>query len=184
MAFIIDAKGNTQQLTIDFGIYGEAKDANLSVEQYINQKYGSDHDATYGSPFRQVLASEGLLVTPGNKANKFGLRSPTLASIMDGTSGGKSAAANVEKKTDPYGNQSRTLFPIAVVAAIEDAVQPDRTTDDVVFRQMSALTLPISGDTFAQPVLNYNNVGGANTCLLYTSPSPRDRTRSRMPSSA
>ena len=28
------------------------------------------------------------------------------------------------------------------------------------------------------------NQGGANTCLLYTSPSPRDRTRSRMPSSA
>ena len=25
---------------------------------------------------------------------------------------------------------------------------------------------------------------GANACLLYTSPSPRDRTRSRMPSSA
>ena len=25
---------------------------------------------------------------------------------------------------------------------------------------------------------------GANSCLLYTSPSPRDRTRSRMPSSA
>ena len=25
---------------------------------------------------------------------------------------------------------------------------------------------------------------GACTCLLYTSPSPRDRTRSRMPSSA
>ena len=25
---------------------------------------------------------------------------------------------------------------------------------------------------------------GASTCLLYTSPSPRDRTRSRMPSSA
>ena len=27
-------------------------------------------------------------------------------------------------------------------------------------------------------------LGGGNTCLLYTSPSPRDRTRSRMPSSA
>ena len=27
-------------------------------------------------------------------------------------------------------------------------------------------------------------VGDFNTCLLYTSPSPRDRTRSRMPSSA
>ena len=27
-------------------------------------------------------------------------------------------------------------------------------------------------------------LGLSNTCLLYTSPSPRDRTRSRMPSSA
>ena len=26
--------------------------------------------------------------------------------------------------------------------------------------------------------------GHINSCLLYTSPSPRDRTRSRMPSSA
>ena len=29
-----------------------------------------------------------------------------------------------------------------------------------------------------------NVVAKAKTCLLYTSPSPRDRTRSRMPSSA
>ena len=28
------------------------------------------------------------------------------------------------------------------------------------------------------------NLAGVTTCLLYTSPSPRDRTRSRMPSSA
>ena len=33
------------------------------------------------------------------------------------------------------------------------------------------------GDYVATPA-------GAKTCLLYTSPSPRDRTRSRMPSSA
>ena len=32
----------------------------------------------------------------------------------------------------------------------------------------------------------FDNVGGLKpkACLLYTSPSPRDRTRSRMPSSA
>ena len=29
-----------------------------------------------------------------------------------------------------------------------------------------------------------NYQSGLDTCLLYTSPSPRDRTRSRMPSSA
>ena len=35
--------------------------------------------------------------------------------------------------------------------------------------------------------LDYGRGGGnyiINSCLLYTSPSPRDRTRSRMPSSA
>ena len=31
---------------------------------------------------------------------------------------------------------------------------------------------------------NQPNTAQSNTCLLYTSPSPRDRTRSRMPSSA
>ena len=30
----------------------------------------------------------------------------------------------------------------------------------------------------------YTDPTTSNTCLLYTSPSPRDRTRSRMPSSA
>ena len=32
--------------------------------------------------------------------------------------------------------------------------------------------------------LGIETVGGLMDCLLYTSPSPRDRTRSRMPSSA
>ena len=30
----------------------------------------------------------------------------------------------------------------------------------------------------------FGNIGNTKVCLLYTSPSPRDRTRSRMPSSA
>ena len=44
----------------------------------------------------------------------------------------------------------------------------------------------ISGP-YASIVYKYGNVGFADeskNCLLYTSPSPRDRTRSRMPSSA
>ena len=32
--------------------------------------------------------------------------------------------------------------------------------------------------------LGHEVLGMDNNCLLYTSPSPRDRTRSRMPSSA
>ena len=40
------------------------------------------------------------------------------------------------------------------------------------------------GLTYQKPFWQANHSSGTITCLLYTSPSPRDRTRSRMPSSA
>ena len=43
------------------------------------------------------------------------------------------------------------------------------------------LIISIGGDGTA---LKAMKLGWTNSCLLYTSPSPRDRTRSRMPSSA
>ena len=45
--------------------------------------------------------------------------------------------------------------------------------------QTQAINLATSGVGAYQPFLT-----PPQTCLLYTSPSPRDRTRSRMPSSA
>ena len=39
-------------------------------------------------------------------------------------------------------------------------------------------------DVDGQPQIEVKATAGNNNCLLYTSPSPRDRTRSRMPSSA
>ena len=54
--------------------------------------------------------------------------------------------------------------------------------------------LPKGTHKYAQPSIHFNVVNWgygwvfpkkhSDTCLLYTSPSPRDRTRSRMPSSA
>jgi len=41
----------------------------------------------------------------------------------------------------------------------------------------------LSASTITVPA-GATHIPGLNTCLLYTSPSPRDRTRSRMPSSA
>ena len=40
------------------------------------------------------------------------------------------------------------------------------------------------GDTAITEMTELGQQGLEQTCLLYTSPSPRDRTRSRMPSSA
>ena len=39
-------------------------------------------------------------------------------------------------------------------------------------------------EQFVFPEIEYDNVDSARGCLLYTSPSPRDATLSRMPSSA
>lgn len=156
MAYII-VDGKSQVVELDIKLYREAKDANMSAEHFINTKYNTA-EATYGSPYQQLLASEGLTV---GQENRFGLRPKTLAEILDLPSA--QAATNVDRKTDPFGTQSRTLFPLAVITAIEDSVQPDRATDDRIFRKMAAITVPIAGDVFAQPVLDYGVPGGAHT---------------------
>ena len=52
--------------------------------------------------------------------------------------------------------------------------------DDWQDQPMSALALVILFDQFSRNMFRDDK----KACLLYTSPSPRDRTRSRMPSSA
>ena len=42
---------------------------------------------------------------------------------------------------------------------------------------------PVYNSTYNTPIYNYND-RNFNFCLLYTSPSPRDKRQSRMPSSA
>ena len=53
---------------------------------------------------------------------------------------------------------------------------------------VSTPTFPVNLGASAEDVIfveiDYLAAANAKTCLLYTSPSPRDRTRSRMPSSA
>ena len=61
---------------------------------------------------------------------------------------------------------------------------PDRPdTEDlesIVIPDIRALKTPVVFDTASVP----NLMGDYVDCLLYTSPSPRDRQKSRMPSSA
>ena len=66
--------------------------------------------------------------------------------------------------------------PGTVIAMIGD-LGTGKTTLTKAIAEGMGVTETITSPTF-------NIVKEYETCLLYTSPSPRDRTRSRMPSSA
>ena len=59
----------------------------------------------------------------------------------------------------------------------------DTIVDTAIYlNQLNNKTVVLTGSL--KPALFIDNDAIFNICLLYTSPSPRDRTRSRMPSSA
>ena len=58
---------------------------------------------------------------------------------------------------------------------------PPTSTTPTLAEQWEEYEEPAKGDTL---VSQYEEQAKPNTCLLYTSPSPRDRQKSRMPSSA
>ena len=68
----------------------------------------------------------------------------------------------------------------------EGGKKVDKTTASASVSQSTEVMMTtVAGDEYA---IGYTSLGALNdkvkACLLYTSPSPRDRTRSRMPSSA
>ena len=65
---------------------------------------------------------------------------------------------------------------------------PSASADDHIFSEMDVFGIEYASDPQVSPdgsqVAYVRTSMDIMTCLLYTSPSPRDRTRSRMPSSA
>ena len=61
----------------------------------------------------------------------------------------------------------------------------DASAIAAINRSQMELVIPArEGDAMGQASAQTVQLPAAHDCLLYTSPSPRDRTRSRMPSSA
>ena len=84
-------------------------------------------------------------------------------------------------------NDVRDKVALAVEKLPQDIDTPpivsksDSDSDPIVFMQIQSQTKNMMELTdYAENVVQEQ----LQTCLLYTSPSPRDRTRSRMPSSA
>ena len=74
-----------------------------------------------------------------------------------------------------FGDQEELVF--SVKPSVELSFEGNRFDTDVL-ASVEAYSFSDRGDTIVDPRLNLR------TCLLYTSPSPRDATLSRMPSSA
>ena len=83
----------------------------------------------------------------------------------------------------------------AVIDSIQDVVKSQASGRILKVKPTSINAFQLSGITYTGTLLsvpsaisNYNSLfigsSPSNTCLLYTSPSPRDRQKSRMPSSA
>ena len=76
------------------------------------------------------------------------------------------------------------LFFISTLFATLDTVAQDdleKTKDTLINKSKYGLRF---GLDLSMPLRSILDDGYQGVCLLYTSPSPRDRTRSRMPSSA
>ncbi len=125
-----------------------------------------------------VLADDHVLVRDGIKAL---LEDQTGITVIDEASSGKEALEVILK------NKPHVL--------IVDIRMPEMNGIEVVAeitkRQIDVKTLVLSMHDSEEYVVKSIQAGahgyllkGANNCFLYTSPSPRDRQKFRMPSSA
>ena len=88
-----------------------------------------------------------------------------------------------ETMTSQIANVIQKVLDPKGVAVVIDASHQCMTTRGVHKPESSTVTSAMKG-VFKENAVTRNEFLSFVTCLLYTSPSPRDRTRSRMPSSA
>ena len=75
----------------------------------------------------------------------------------------------------------RIAVPTLVICGAEDKMTPPALSQAIAEKIPGARLALVEG---AGHMVMLEDPVAFNSCLLYTSPSPRDRTRSRMPSSA
>ena len=164
--------GYTRQSTFTDGDIINAADSNDEFNQLVNafgNTTGHSHDGTAGEgPVISLIGDPGV-ATPINKV------------VVDDTNN------QIEFNIDVSGTSTEQFV-------VKDGVIEPTTDDDVDLGSSSKQfkDLYIDGTANIDSLvadtadINGGTIDGVtiNTCLLYTSPSPRDRQKSRMPSSA
>lgn len=147
MAKYLDQNGQTQDVSIDVGVYREAQDAGMTVEAYLNQKHPvAEGDAP---AFQQMLASTGIFLSSDPRS---GIRASRLSDVLNGTTLGAAGLSNTRDAVP----QSRILFPAAILSAVENKLARDLTTEANAIDKLVAVTDNIPGTTFQRVVTNYS----------------------------
>ena len=143
--------------------------------------------------FLQVAGGAALmsLVPPGARSGAWaaGSDAPEKKEVRIGfiplTDCSSVVMAAVNKFDEKYGIKIIPTKEASWASVRDKLVNGELDAAHVLYGLVYGVQLGIGGPKKDMSVLmTLNQNGQAITCLLYTSPSPRDRTRSRMPSSA
>ena len=94
----------------------------------------------------------------------------------------KKKQAKIYQKKLVYNKNNKTVLVKTIYSGISKGTEKLVSSKSVSKDQFELMKAPFQEGSFNLPIkYGYINVGN---CLLYTSPSPRDMTGSRMPSSA
>ena len=161
----------------DPGLTADGSSEEDSASQTINIAAINDNPGATGlvtdiSVTEDVLSNVDLSAVSFTDPDAAGALTVTLST----SSGGEltlSADANLT-----FGGVATAR---TITGSLADLNSYFNTASNIQYLHPTAHTNGNDADTISVVI---NDNGNTGTCLLYTSPSPRDRTRSRMPSSA
>jgi len=139
----------------------------------------------------KVLAFK-LIKNAGNFTRVLEMFESTIDFIMDAGPVAREVIIDLIKKLHEFEQKGYFAF-FRELYRVMDTIIVNYSKEDVRLLADNVVTILDTVKNLTQPdmlkamnnaVNIYKNLGTDDICLLYTSPSPRDRTRSRMPSSA
>jgi len=146
MASFIDAGGARQQVEMSLETIRAAKDANLSVRDYINTVYDTNAEA-HGDAFAQMCASEGIVL---RSDKKYGIKAPSLDAVLNGR---PQIEGNVIVRNPS--NQARVLLMPAIGALVEDKLVADLDMNANAFDSMVGMDTVIADEWYLWPEANF-----------------------------
>ena len=170
------------QITLDDSVFGIEPNHHV-VHQAVTSELSNSRQGTHSSKNRSMVRGGGK--KPWRQKGTGRARAGTIRSPI-WRSGGVTFAA---KPQDHSQKVNRKMYRAAMRSILSELARTDRLmiveTLDVEQPKTKLLVETLKGYGVDNVLIVADNVDkNLYLCLLYTSPSPRDRTRSRMPSSA